>query len=285
MLPVLVLKNNILVILLLLFACQISWGQNYLYERHFPGRYQIGLQIGGSNYHGDLAAEIVPAETNIMFGAFVKRNNSKNYSMSLQFSYGQISGTDENFENYHWRNLDFYSDIFELSWQHEINFRPYGVNINDYRGTPYLFTGISMFAFNPKSEYNGEELVLRKLGTEGQNLADGPKKYKLIQPALILGMGYKYNLTSKIEIGLKVGFRKTWTDYLDDVSAEYPDYTLLSAQNGDATANMSHREIELGFEPVRSGTMRGDPSLKDWYVFGGVTVALRLFGRGPCPTM
>lgn len=269
----------------MLFLCESTFAQNYLYERHFPGRYQIGIQVGGSNYHGDLAAEIVPEETHMMFGVFAKRNNSKHYSMSLQASYGKISGTDQNFENYHWRNLDFYTDVVELSWQHEVNFRPYGVNVNDHRSTPYLFTGISMFTFNPKSKYNGEEQVLRKLGTEGQNLGDGPKKYRLFQPAVILGMGYKYNVTSKIELGFKVGFRKTWTDYLDDVSGEYPDYDTLVAQNGEATANMSHREIEEGFAPVREGTMRGDPSLKDWYVFGGVTIALRLFGNGPCPTM
>ena len=279
------MKKLLLVILFLGFGIANLVAQNYLYERYFPGRYQIGIEIGGANYHGDLAAEIVPSETNFMFGFFGKRNNSRNYSMSLGFNYGRISGTDKNFENYHWRNLEFYSDIYELSWQHEVNFRTYGVNVHDHRGTPYLFTGISMFMFNPKVKVGDSEIELRKLGTEGQNMSGGPKKYKLIQPAMILGMGYKYNLSQKLEIGLKVGFRKTWTDYLDDVSQQYPDYATLEAENGLATANFSHREVELGFEPVRDGTMRGDPSLKDWYVFGGVTFAFRIMGRGVCPTM
>ena len=258
--------------------------QSYLYERFFPGRYQVGFQLGGSNYHGDLAAEIVPDETNLMVGVFVKRNNSKNYSTSLQVSYGRISGTDQNFENYHWRNLSFYSDIFEVSWQHEFNFRTYGVNVHDHRGTPFLFTGISAFMFNPKVKVDDSEIELRKLGTEGQNIEGGPRKYRLIQPAFLIGMGYKYNLSKKIEIGLKVGFRKTWTDYLDDVSKQYPDYATLASQNGLATADFSHREVELGFSPVRDGTMRGDPSLKDWFVFGGITMAYRIMGNGPCGT-
>jgi hypothetical protein len=243
---------------------------------------QIGLQFGGSNYHGDLANEIVPGETHLMAGIFVKRNMSSHFATSLQFSYGKISGTDENFDNYAWRNLSFYSSVFELSFLTEFNFQPYGVNVLDKRFTPYLFTGFSLFAFNPKADYNGEEQVLRDLGTEGQLLDGGPKKYKLIQPAIPMGMGIKYNLTHHLEIGFRVGFRKTFTDYLDDVSTEYPDFTVLSDQAGNASAWLSHREIENGFSPVNEGTMRGDPNLKDWYLFGGITIAYRFIPSIQC---
>ena len=277
------LKINYLVILFLFLGMGDIVAQSYMYERYFPGRYQVGIQVGGANYHGDLAAEIVPDETNFMIGVYGKRNNSKFYATSLQITYGRISGTDENFENYHWRNLEFYSDIFELSWQHEVNFRPYGVNVKDNYSTPYLFTGLSVFTFNPKVKQGKSEIELRKLGTEGQNLPGGPRKYRLVQPALIMGMGYKVNVSEKVELGLKVGFRKTWTDYLDDVSGQYPDYNTLEAQNGLATADYSHREVENGFAPVRDGTMRGDPSLKDWFVFGGLTMSYRIMGRGKCP--
>jgi hypothetical protein len=199
-------------------------------------------------------------------------------------SYGKISGSDKNFDNYHWRNLSFYSNIYELSFLTEFNFQTYGVNVLDHRFTPYLFTGISIFAFNPKAKFNGEEQELRDLGTEGQLLNDGPSKYRLIQPAIPIGMGIKYNLNMNWEIGFRVGFRKTFTDYLDDVSTEYPDYNILSDQAGNASAWLSHREIEKGFQPVTAGTMRGDPKLKDWYFFAGITIAYRFIPSFNCDT-
>lgn len=265
-----------------MFIANDSIGQ-FLRSRYFKGPMQIGIQVGGANYHGDLAAEIVPSETNLMAGFFVKRNLSSHVATSLQFSYGKISGTDANFKNYEWRNLSFHSNVFELSFLTEFNFQTYGVSVLDKRFTPYLFTGFSLFSFNPKADYNGEEQVLRDLGTEGQLLDGGPKKYKLIQPAIPLGMGIKYSLSDHWEVGFRVGFRKTFTDYLDDVSSEYPDFATLSAQNGDASAWLSHREIEKGNTPVAAGTMRGDPNLKDWYLFGGLTIAYRFIPPIQCP--
>lgn len=282
MLPVLKLKIFLTTILFLTFLGN-SVAQSYLYQRYYPGRYQMGIKIGGSNYHGDLAKEIVPEETNLMVGVFAKRNFSDRFAMTAEITYGHISGSDKHFDNYHWRNLSFYTDIYEVSWQNEVNFREYGVNVLDNRSTPFLIFGLSAFMFNPKAEYNGEEIKLQKLGTEGQNLDGGPKKYKLIQPALLLGMGYKYNLSYNMEIGFKVGFRKTWTDYLDDVSKEYPNYTAILAENGQASAWLSHRETEMGHAPVREGTMRGDPKLKDWFAFAGITISYRFTPSTKCP--
>ena len=42
-------------------------------------------------------------------------------------------------------------------------------------------------------------------------------------------------------------------------------------------------EIEKGLQPVAAGTMRGDPALKDWYFFGGITLAYRFIPNPRCP--
>ena len=67
------------------------------------------------------------------------------------------------------RNLHFKSDIIELSGQIEFNFLPYETGNSLYPFSPFVYTGISLFTFNPKSEaqtVNG--MLLQELGTEGQ---------------------------------------------------------------------------------------------------------------------
>jgi hypothetical protein len=46
--------------------------------------------------------------------------------------------------------------------------------------------------------------------------------------AIPFGIGAKMNVSKKVGIGLEWGPRKTFTDYLDDVSGTYPDVSLKS---------------------------------------------------------
>ena len=59
---------------------------------------------------------------------------------------------------------------------------------------------------------------LQPLGTEGEGFYKGEKKYNLTQLAIPIGGGFKYAISNNVRIGIEVGFRKLFTDYLDDVS-------------------------------------------------------------------
>ena len=253
-------------------------------QRYRNGVTELGLFLGGSNYTGDIAPEIVWGETHPAFGLLYKYHHSKYFSSRYQFTYAQISGSDQNFSGNKYRNITFESKIYELGYNVEFNFKPFGINSNQHeeRSTTFVFGGINLFMFNPVRRLSsGDELELRDIGTEGQNV-NNKRQYALIQPALSMGLGYKFNVKRRTVIGLELGFRKTFTDYLDDTKGQYVDYNTIVAKQGVGAGEYSHTETLNQNKPIRGGSMRGDPNLKDWYFTFGITISFRNVVSDPC---
>lgn len=233
-------------------------------------KWELGLKLGGSNYHGDLAREIVPEETNISAGIFGQYNFNKYWSMRSGFQYGRISGSDQNFKEYELRNLSFRSNLFEFSTDFTFNFLPFGNYVVTQRNTPYVFLGAAVTYHNPKTYYNNKWYDLQPLRTEGQD------KYSLIQFVVPFGGGYKHKIGRNWTIAYELGWRKTFTDYLDDVSQQYPDLEEHSNSFGSISSNLSDRSIEIAGEYLSNpGANRGDDNLNDYYFFGVVCITYR----------
>ena len=239
--------------------------------------YEIGGFIGLSNYSGDLqATNMEPTEFNIAYGLFGRINLNRHFSGKVSFTRGQISGDDYNSDTVsgrRQRNLSFRSNIYELAVTGEFNFIPYDIKNNKIAAF-YLFGGISVFHFNPTAEYDNDVYYLQKLGTEGQYLeGSSTKPYSLFQLAIPMGLGTKFNLNQRSNIGIEVGFRKTFTDYLDDVSSVYPDVEALEEVDPIA-ASLSYRSPEY-YEVNQKdlgnpeGNIRGNPTSMDWFFLYG----------------
>lgn len=131
---------------------------------------------------------------------------------------------------------------------------------------------------NPTTNYNGNNLELQPLGTEGQGTALNRKNnYSLNQITVPLGVGVKINLKDRLAISLEYGIRKTFTDYIDDVSGNYVDPDQLRAQNGPLAAELSDRRIDSSEE-----YNRGNANNKDWYSFYGFMITFNPFKRNIC---
>jgi hypothetical protein len=252
-------------------------------QKYRNGITEFGLLVGASNYFGDIAPEIVLKESNLSLGFLFKYHHSKFFSSRYQFTYAKISGDDKNFKANSYRNIKFESNIFELGYFTEFNFKPFGINVLENRSTFFVFSGVNMFLFNPTAKLpSGDKVDLRDFGTEGQKLDKG-KQYSLIQPAFTLGLGYKFNVKRSTVIGIEIGFRKTFTDYLDDTKGNYPDYNTLVAAQGGTAGDLSQPQTVSDKPVIAAGTMRGDPHLNDWYFVAGITISLRDVTRDPCP--
>jgi len=117
------------------------------------------------------------------------------------------------------------------------------------------------------------------LSTEGQGIYPESKPYSLIQPAIPFGGGFKFSVNENIHIGLEIGYRKLFTDYLDDVSTNYADYNDLLTAKGLVAVEMAFREDEIpGSNAVypTKGTQRGNAKQKDIYFFTGINLSFRL---------
>jgi Domain of unknown function (DUF6089) len=262
-------------VVVILFTTQTLYAQKY-----FSGRNELGWTAGMSNYHGDLSHGINSKGFKPSGGAYYKYNMSSHFAYRLQFSYLKIQGTDVGDPNYAVRNLSFQTEIWELGNIFEFNFQPFGTNYGDNTWTPYFFSGLNAFVFDP-SRLENEDINLRDLKTEGQK-----RKYSQLQPSVPIGFGIKAMSNPKKQkgvwiLGIEGSWRKTFTDNLDDVNDAYPDYQAMIDKQNIASAQNSHAQVQNGVAPFQTGTMRGDTHLKDWYYFLGITLAYR-FTPGVC---
>jgi hypothetical protein len=237
--------------------------------------WELGLFGGLSNYQGDLAPDIIMSESHPAIGLAIVRNISPYFSYGLHATYGQISGNDNNFKSLQTRDLSFYSNIFEISPQIEFNFFPFAIGINNNKKnvTPYVYSGLSLFHFDPRTTYKGESYRLQPLHTEGQGVVKGaPDPYSLWSFSIPIGAGFKFRLNDSWNLLVHGDFNTAFTDYLDDVSGVYADKSLLSEKAAELSDPSGKAYASL---------QRGNSELKDWYIFGGVTLSYVLT-HGQC---
>lgn len=277
----------------------------------------IGGSINAMNYVGDLdpgPSFLSPgiAFTRENLGVEVIQRMLPRVSLRGSLNWGIVKGDDkhagyaEKNINRTMRNLNFRSQIIEVKfdvivdlWENRGKFqkRP------DY--TPYFFGGINYFHMNPKGKTPaGNYVALRPLHTEGPN-----HTYSLNQIAVPVGLGFRYKLSKQLDLAFEMGWRFTFTDYLDDCGSTYADPSLM----GDPTSLsniMANRSFEAytdnpslktqidnnypGNAPIqdangttlrgygRKGDKRGDKN-RDWYIVTGFHLTYILPGKVICP--
>lgn len=276
--------------------------------------HEIGPFIGISYYLGDITTEdplTYPGNLigipNYNFGINYRYAMNPRFAIRIAAHYGKVSGDSKyDNENLQYKNLSFHSTIIDIEAGLELNFLEYVPGSTKHRFTPYIYGGLGFFHFNPKTDYMGVEYELQPLGTEGQGLTAYPDKkpYKLTSFALPFGFGFKYNISKKVSIGFEWGLRKTFTDYIDDVSTFYPDAGLLAAEKSPLAAALSNRmnedkAIEMGMDisigpngqpnnpadfTAYLGTLQGATGrqrggeAKDWYSIAGFTLMFKIVG-------
>ncbi|MBO4740052.1 MAG: hypothetical protein J5605_00240 [Bacteroidales bacterium] len=238
---------------------------------------EAGLLLGAMNYIGDLNNQKITGKLNYAASALFRYDFHPRWAVQFGLAYGNVEGGNPDVIEA--RNLSFRSNIIEGSLTVQFNFVPYQRGAYAQRLTPYMFAGIGVFGFNPKAQYNGVWYELQPLCTEGQGLSQYPdrKPYNLIQLCVPFGLGLKCRVGKYFTIGAEYGFRKTWTDYIDDVSTTYVDSKLLTDNTEELAAILSDRSGEI--EPnhaYTAGTQRGDDSLDDWYAFFGLSITVKL---------
>lgn len=251
----------------------------------------VGVSINLLNYYGDLAPSPSSFSTDLAFtkpgfGLSFTHRFGPRYSLMGQYLYGTIKGSDAESADpsdlsngifRYKRNLSFQNHIHELSVVGIFDlFENQQTYMSRVKWTPYAYIGIAMFMHNPQAiapatDLSGNPLAeagnlvdLQPLGTEGQhaNLPTsavnyGIAPYSLIQMAIPFGLGARFRLNDVLDLSADVGFRYTFTDYLDDVSANYVDLTLLSSP---LAQSMSYRTSELSGYP-QNPTPSGIPGV------------------------
>lgn len=258
------------------------------------GNVEFGVGIGPLFFLGDLGGapgtgktfvkDLDWPTTNLALGVYANLYPEEWLGFRLALNKGQLEGDDAltndkggRERSRRIRNLKFKSSLFEAYVATEFYPTVFFEQYDGLQGKlrPYGVIGVGMFKFNPKGEYtapNGTKkwVELQPLRLEGQGMQEYPdrKPYKLTQMEIPMGIGAKYYLKENMYIGMEVLHRKTFTDYVDDVSTTYIDNNLFASYltpEQTAMANQLYYRENIVSPSTRPSLneQRGDPKEND----------------------
>ncbi len=271
-------KNTIT--LLLLFVCL----QN-ISAQH---RLELGVMLGPSNYQGDLSSnQLDEMAKNVSLAGSLQAKYFFNDYVGLrsELLFGRFKGNDatSTSPNRLIRNLSFRNDIQSLSIAGEVNVLRYNPK-EDNNYTLFLFGGLGVYHHNPKALYNNSWVALQPIGTEGQTLKKYPnlKPYSLIGFTSVMGGGFKFALNPQLNLTIELSANRAFNDYIDDVSGAAPSTYDFVEENNLKGAELSYRTREIAGQPKISvgENIRGNQSIVDWFLNGGIVLSYNIYDPG-----
>ncbi len=252
---------------------------------------EIGFSLGAAHYFGDLNTKGRLNRPKPVIGAFFRKQFGNYIGLRIgahfaQLGYSDVYNTHNEYQRR--RNLSFNSNIFELALQGDFNFFKFVPGDPEHSFTPYVTLGVGIFSYDPYAYLNGQKHFLRPLATEGQGLAAYPdrKPYNTMAFSFPIGVGVKYAINDRMNIGLEVAHRFTSTDYLDDVSTTYvgsDKFPPLPDGSPSIAQLLQDRSYETGDLIGIEGRQRGLPKQKDQFIFAELTLSFNLTTYR-CPT-
>jgi hypothetical protein len=274
---------------LILFICAFSVKSQWLWD--------FGVNACAANYLGDIGgkdgtrrdfvADIKLAKTRWNFGGFARYKWRPKLSLKLAVDYLRLEGDDALSTNpgRRFRNFNFRNDIYDVGFTGEYFFYENNDLGNTYRYRngfrAYVFAGVGGFYSNPKTLYHGEWVALQPLATEGV-------MYRKFVFNIPMGVGLYFTFNKKHRIGFEINYRKTFTDYIDDISGNYPATAPTDYDPGIIlrTPELKQTNPQLvASDPGAydshhfGGYKRGDSKHKDAYVTAGLSYSFVLRGK------
>lgn len=250
---------------LLILTQSVCWAQKkkvFISSKPLPHKGILSANAGAgiAYYTGDLSDGINMSHLGLgpMIEAGLQYRLSEHFSARGGIRLYQISADQKHSRNYT-GNLSFRStnpdlyvagqaDLFAFTRQPILN--------------PYLFAGIGFTRINPKAKLDNEWHPLAPLTTEGI-------KYNQLPFVITAGIGVRYRINDRWSAGIELTNNFAKSDYLDDVSTNYPDPGLLPSE---LARRLSDRTPEIGLPPQESGNIRGNPTQNDSYLFLNFTL-------------
>ena len=214
-------------------------------------QYEIGGGLGVAAYSGDLVRRLDKGRVGLQGTLFGRRNFDNVWSLRAGLSYGRISAADSInpidpvAES---RNAYFKGNIFEVSAVMEYHFLDYLHPQSEHRFSPYGFFGLGFSYYSGEGAYNFQAF---DEATGDYMLGENSGSYYLTTPVIPFGIGVKYKINKNWTLGSELGFRATFTDFLD----------LL---DGNRPAHLTPQDRLIN---------SGNYSDKDWYYFLGVSLS------------
>ena len=191
------MRKLLLMLMVLLPAARMSAQDDPQY------RMEIGAGVGTVSYEGDFNGNVLK-NMQPMFSALWRYNFDPYKDLRLSATYGKLKGSSKDVDTYYpdyaTEEYSFNRNLLDVSLVFEYNFWPYGTG-RDYRGakrlTPYIYGGI------------------------GATSASGGGSKSVFTANVPVGLGVKYKLNERMNLGLDWGIHFSLSDELDGVKDPY----------------------------------------------------------------
>ena len=179
-------KRVVLFLIISIITCVTAVAQEYKFE--------IGGGGGFSSYMGDANKNDPFSELRPAFSLILRKNMNFRLAVKADLLIGSVSGNTGNSDNVYPGNVaaKFKRNFYELGGQMEFNFMPYSDKFTyllTSKITPYMMAGLG-FTFAP-----GDETFF------GLNLP--------------VGLGIKYKVVNRVNLGVEYSIRKLFNDGFD----------------------------------------------------------------------
>lgn len=192
-------------------------------------RMEIGAGVGMVSYEGDFNGNVLK-NMQPMFSALWRYNFDPYKDLRLSATYGKLKGSSKDVDTYYpdyaTEEYSFNRNLLDVSLVFEYNFWPYGTG-RDYRGakrlTPYIYGGI------------------------GATSASGGGSKSVFTANVPIGLGVKYKLNERMNLGLDWGIHFSLSDELDGVKDPYQVKSSGMFKNTDCYS-MLHLTLTYSFK-------------------------------------
>lgn len=203
-------------------------------------KYEIGGMAGTSFYMGDANKTRLYMNPGFAAGIVFRYNKDLRWAVKSNFVMGRVSGDTRNSGNVFpfEQQVSFSRMFYELGSQIEFNFFNYSdkfAYLGTKRLTPYVFTGV------------------------GITLGSGKKTF--IDANIPLGVGLKYKMKERLNVGFEFSFRRLLSDSFD------------------VTENTGGFNLDDPYD-IRSSIFKN----KDWYSLTMISITWD-FGVRVCPCL
>lgn len=236
-----------------LYVSEPATAQKTAIYQEEPRTWLASASIGTTRYAGDMnepgnLAHLRLGASLALSGAYrLSTRVVLRAEAQLYYIYGSHKHTHIDYNNlsFHSLNPDVWIGAQVDLWPTDHRTRP---------RSPYVLAGAGLTYMSPRASYQGKTYDLASLHTEGVD-------YNRLPLIIRYGVGYPLCSRDRWKLHLEGTYTHVRSDYLDDLSTVYPDFSQMSPL---ATA-LSDRRSEIGLPANRPGAQRGNSGKNDGY--------------------
>lgn len=213
----------------------------------------IGIWGGTSLYYGDLDEANTLETFNLNYGAYFRYNFNSRVALRAMI----LSGTFSSEGVMEGVPAAFNKNVQDLSLQVEINYLKYILGVKNTPYTSYVMAGLGIAYF----PYEMDPAIIATFNPD-HNKGNAVIKESVLANTIPFGIGFKYNLGTRLGMGIEYQMRKMFLDKLDNLDDP------LAYINGE------------GKQVVYNDSVHNN----DWSGYLGIHITYKIYiGKKACP--